>query len=162
MRSRIIFLFLLVAPLLLRAQSARILINQVGYEQDKTKRAIIQTNTRETIAAFQLIDDSTNKTVYAGKPVYSGAVANWKHWQFYTLDFTACKKPGVYRLQASIGGRATTSYPFVIGKNVFEKATLSDILYYFKGQRSAGLIDQADHHLPLPAAAHNPAVPDGQ
>jgi len=142
-----------------RAQSPRILVNQVGYESNKAKHAIIETNTRETIAAFQLIDDSTGKLVYSGKPVYSGPVAKWKHWQFYTLDFSAYPKSGVYRIEASIGGKPTVSYPFAIGRNVLEKNTLSDILYYFKGQRSAGLIDLADSHLPLPAAAHNTNAP---
>jgi len=31
------------------------------------------------------------------------------------------------------------------------------VIYYFKGQRSAGLIDQADHHLPAP-----PQAPGGE
>ena len=155
---RSLTLLILFAPFFVRAQSPRILVNQVGYEAGKTKRAIIQTNTRETIAAFQLIDDSTNQRVYTGTPVYSGSVEKWKHWQYYTMDFSGYDKPGVYRITVTIAGRPSTSYPFVIGRNVLEKYTLSDVLYYFKGQRAAGLIDQADSHLPLPAAAHNPAA----
>ena len=145
----------LFIPFIVQAQSEspHILVNQVGYESTKTKRAIIQANTHEPIATFQLIDDSTNKLVYSGKPVYSGPVAKWKHWQYYTIDFTAFTRPGVYRITATVAGHPTTSYPFVIGRNVLEKYTLSDILYYFKGQRSAGLIDLADSRLPLPAAA---------
>ena len=142
------------------ADPPRILINQAGYEQGKTKHAIIRTDARETIPSFRLIDDSTGRIVYSGKPVYSGAVAAWKRWQFYTLDFTVYNTPGTYRLQVTVAGRPVTSYPFIIGRNVLEKATLSDILYYFKGQRSAGLIDQADHHLPLPGGARNPLAPD--
>jgi len=155
---RALVIFILIAPFFVRAQAPRILVNQVGYETGKTKRAIIQTNTHEAIPAFQLIDDSTGKLVYTGKPVYSGPVAKWKHWQYYTLDFTGYNRPGVYRITATIAGHPTTSYTFVIGKNVLEKYTLSDIVYYFKGQRSTGLIDQADSHLPLPAAAYNPAA----
>jgi len=158
MRSTLIILFLSILTGT-KAQSPRILVNQVGYEATKAKRAIIQTNTHETIPTFRLIDDSTNKPVYTGKPVYHGPVAKWKSWQYYTLDFSSYKTPGVYRVTATIAGRSTTSYPFIIGRNVLEKATLSDILYYFKGQRSAGLIDLADSHLPLPATARNPAAP---
>jgi peroxiredoxin len=157
MRSSLVIILLLAFEIT-HAQSPRILVNQVGYEQGKAKRAIIQTNTRETITSFQLIDDSTNKTVFTGKPVYSGPVAKWKHWQYYTLDFSGYTKPGVYRVTATISTRPTTSWPFVIGRNVLEKYTLSDILYYFKGQRSAGLIDLADSHLPVPAAARNSAA----
>src|SRR6202012_5185008 len=84
----------------------------------------------------------------------SGAVGKWQHRQFWTIDFTPYTAAGTYRLRVN----GATSWPFIIGNNVLEKATLSDILYYFKGQRAAGLLDQADHHLPLPAAARiNPA-----
>lgn len=158
MRSPAILILLLCFSFLLRAQPPRILTNQVGYEYNKAKHALIQTNTREIMPSFQLVDENTGKSVYTGKPTYSGPVGKWKHWQFYSIDFTPYTKPGTYHLQVQGTGHTVTSYPFIIGKNVLEKATLSDILYYFKGQRSAGLIDQADHHLPLPAAAHNPSV----
>ncbi len=158
MRSSLLLIFLSILSLA-KAQSPLILVNQVGYEATKTKRALIQTNAREAITGFQLIDDSTNKLVYTGKPTYSGPVAKWKTGQYYTIDFSSYNKPGVYRLTATIAGKPTTSYPFTIGRNVLEKYTLSDILYYFKGQRSAGLIDLADSRLPLPASAHNPAAP---
>ena len=36
-----------------------------------------------------------------------------------------------------------------IPQNVLEQATLSNVVYYFKGQRSSGLLDKADHHLLL-------------
>jgi peroxiredoxin len=104
---------------------------------------------------FELIDETSGQDVYHGKVVYSGPVDKWKNWQFSTIDFTSFTAPGTYRLVVR-GAGAISSEPFVIGTNVLEKATLSDILYYFKGQRSAGLLDQADSHLPLPASAHNP------
>src|SRR5882762_9669558 len=106
MRSLLILTFC-CAILLSKAQPPRILLNQVGYEQDKPKRAIIESNTREIVASFKLIDDSTGKLVYTGKPAYSGPVAKWKHWQFYTLDFSTYTKPGVYRLQAVIKNQPT-------------------------------------------------------
>jgi len=67
MRALIILVFL-TTILVTRAQSPRILVNQVGYEQNKAKRAVIESNTREAIASFQLIDDSTGKLVYTGTP----------------------------------------------------------------------------------------------
>jgi hypothetical protein len=151
---------LILFSLSLRAQTVRILTNQVGYEQDKAKRAIVQSAVRLEITGFRLVDDSTDKPVYSGKVTYSGPVGKWKNWKFWTLDFTAFTRPGTYRLVASTDrADVARSYPFVIGRNVLEKATLSDVLYYFKGQRAAGLIDQADHHLSLPAAAHHPNEP---
>jgi hypothetical protein len=158
MRFHIVLMLLIGVPFFAGAQYPRILINQVGYENSKAKRAIIQTNTRAVIPLFQLINDSTGKTVYTGKPVHSGAVGKWKNWQFYTIDFSPYTTSGKFTLQITVAGRTITSQPFMIGSNVLEKATLSDILYYFKGQRSAGLIDQADSRLPLPAPARNAAV----
>jgi peroxiredoxin len=108
---------------------------------------------------FDLIDETTNQTVYHGKVVYSGPVDHWKNWQFSTIDFTSYTTPGTYRLVIR-GSQLINSEPFTIGTNVLEKATLSDILYYFKGQRCAGLLDQADSHMSLPASARNPSVAD--
>jgi peroxiredoxin len=134
----------------------RVLTNQVGYETNKPKRAVFIATHQFPPLVFALIDETTGRPVYHGKAVYSGPVDKWKNWLFWTIDFTSFNIAGTYRLTIPAPG-ATSSEPFIIGTNVLEKATLSDILYYFKGQRSAGLLDQADHHLLLPPSAHNPA-----
>src|SRR3984957_9876083 len=144
------------APLALTGQAPRVLTNQVGYESDKPKRAVVLTTRHPSLTSFDLVDETTGKSVYHGKPVYSGPVDKWKHWQFWTINFTPYTAAGTYRLRVNGPEGASSSWPFIIGSNVLEKATLSDILYYFKGQRCAGLLDQADHHLPLPASARNP------
>jgi len=143
----------------------RVLTNQVGYETNKPKRAVVIATHRFPSLVFALIDETTGQPVYHGKAIYIGSVDKWKNWLFWTVDFTDFTTPGTYRLKISAPGATTpapgasSSEPFIIGANVLEKTTLSDILYYFKGQRSAGLLDQADHRLPLPPAARNPAVP---
>jgi peroxiredoxin len=153
-----IFVLLIVSPVLLRAQSLHVLTNHVGYEATKAKRAVVMADGKQNLNAFYLIDDSTGRVVYHGRPVYSGPVDKWKNRLFWTLDFSAYTIPGVYRLRVTGASPGTISAPFSIGHNVLEKATLSDVLYYFKGQRSAGPIDQADRHLPLPATAHVPGI----
>ena len=153
-------LFLRTAALLLFSSFAcltqaqpRILTNQVGYEATLSKRAVVMADTKLDLSTFRLINDKTNQSVYQGAVVYSGPVGKWKNWQFWTLDFSSWRTEGTYKLEIQTPSGAITSYPFIIGKNVLEKATLSDVIYYFKGQRSAGLIDQADHHLPAPPQA---------
>src|SRR6202012_5260143 len=95
---RTLFLsLLLLAPAFLKAQSLRVLTNQVGYEDSKAKHAVVMADRKLTLPAFYLIDDSTGRIVYHGKLVFSGPVDHWKNWQFWTIDFSPYTTPGVYR-----------------------------------------------------------------
>ncbi|GAB3735574.1 glycoside hydrolase family 9 protein [Spirosoma lituiforme] len=134
---------------LLNAQSIRVLTNQVGYEPAKAKRAILMADRQVSVNGFELVNTATGKVVYSGKPLFSGSVNKWKNWLFWTMDFSAYKTEGTYRVQVSGAGKPVESYPFSISKNVLEQFTLSDVVYYFKGQRSSGLLDKADHKLIL-------------
>ena len=143
------FLPFILLPALLLAQPVKIVTNQVGYETGKAKKAIIVADAKMNISQFQLVDANTGSQLLAGKPVYSGPVDKWKHFVFWTIDFSNYTSPGKYKLQAATPGGIIYSYPFTIGDAVLEKATVSDVIYYFKGQRSSGLFDKADHHLAL-------------
>ncbi len=143
-------LFLLFPiPFFLQAQSIKIVTNQVGYEYSKAKHAVIVADSKMAISTFRLIKEDTRQIVYTGKPAFSGPVSKWKNWLFWTIDFSGYIIPGTYQLQVVLPKSTISSYPFIIGKNVLEKATISDVVYYFKGQRSSGLFDKADHHLLL-------------
>jgi hypothetical protein len=133
-------------PFFTFAQSVKIVTNHVGYEYDGSKKAIIVANDVLAFASFKLIDAKNDKEVYSGQPVFKGAVNKWKNWQFWTIDITPYTTAGTYKLQVLTSKGTVSSYPFVIGKNVLEQATLSDVIYYFKGQRSSGLLDKADRH----------------
>jgi len=149
---RIMFMLFSI-PALVHAQAIKIVTNQVGYEDDKAKKAVIVCGEKTDITAFELVDAYSGKIVYQGKAEFKGPVNKWRNWQFYTLDFTAYTIRGDYKLQLLTPAGRIASYPFIIGKNVLEKATISDVVYYFKGQRSSGLFDKADRHLPLPGKA---------
>jgi hypothetical protein len=144
-----ILLLLFCIPLFPHAQSVKIVTNQVGYDFNKTKHAVIVADSKILVKQFELVDANTDSIVFSGKPVYSGPVGKWKNWQFWTIDFSAYVTPGTYKLQAVTPKGRVSSYPFTIGKSVLEKATISDVVYYFKGQRSSGLFDKADKHLLL-------------
>src|SRR5258708_25954462 len=137
----------LCLPLLLQAQASvstardvtrpdqapvRVLTNQVGYEDNKAKRAVILIGSPLTIPSFALIEEGTGKTVYQGKPIFSGPVDKWKHWLFWTMDFSAFTTAGTLRLRVSLPGDKASYPSFLIWKNVLEMATLSDYLYYSK------------------------------
>jgi hypothetical protein len=133
-------------PILLFAQSVKIVTNHVGYEFDGAKKAIIVANSKLDIPSFKMVDTKDNKEVYSGQPLFKGSVDKWKNFQFWIMDFSSFTATGTYKLQISTPNGIVSSYPFVIGKNVLEQATLSDVIYYFKGQRSSGLLDKADRH----------------
>ncbi|HVW95339.1 MAG TPA: glycoside hydrolase family 9 protein [Mucilaginibacter sp.] len=144
-----ILYILLSVPLFLNAQSVKVVTNQVGYEFDKEKRAIVVSDKKIVINSFDLVDAENNKIVFTGKTIYTGPVDKWKDFQFWTIDFSNVTKAGKFKLTIVTPAGKVSSYPFIIGKNVLEKATISDVVYYFKGQRSSGLFDKADHHLVL-------------
>lgn len=146
---RIASFLLLLLPGLIVAQPIKVLINHIGYEYNQPKQAIVIAETKAPINSFELLETATGKKVYEGKVTYSGPVSQWKHWLFWTIDFSAFKTTGNYLVRINVAGKSVSSYPFSINKNVLEQATISDVIYYFKGQRSSGLLDQADHHLLL-------------
>lgn len=146
MKRSNLLLLLIFLPVFLYAQSVKIVTNHVGYEFDGAKKAIIVTDSTQAFVSFKLIDTKDGKEVYNGRPAFKGKVNKWKNWQFWTIDLTPYTTEGIYKLQVATLRGSVSSYPFVIGKNVLEQSTLSDVIYYFKGQRSAGLLDKADRH----------------
>ena len=149
MKKTVLFVLCLCLSASVYAQSVKIVTNHIGYEFDKAKKAIVVADHKASLISFQLIDANTGQQVYNGNIVYSGAVNKWKNWQFWTMDFSTFTTAGTYKLQIAQPQGKVFSYPFVIGKNVLEQATLSDVIYYFKGQRSSGLLDKADRRSPL-------------
>jgi len=149
LKLKFISLFLCIIPLFLQAQNVKVLTNHIGYESAKSKRAVILTESKLSIPTFQLVDVSNKKVVFNGKTEFSGPVAKWKNWLFWTADFSNFKTEGNYQVEVKVSGKTVSSYPFFIGKNVLESVTLSNVIYYFKGQRSSGLLDKADQHLLL-------------
>ncbi|OOQ57720.1 glycoside hydrolase family 9 protein [Mucilaginibacter pedocola] len=142
------FCFLLALPACALAQ-VKIVTNHVGYEFDKPKRAVVVAESKLAINTFKLVNAESGKEVFAGKVQYSGPVDKWKHWQFYTIDFSSFTTPGEYKLMVNLPAKQVSSFPFTIGKNLLEQKTISEVVYYFKGQRSSGLLDKADHTLTL-------------
>lgn len=127
-----------------------IFVDQVGYEIDSPKQALIAGEAKNHPTQFVLIDSETGKTVLSGDLKPSGKVYNWGDPVFWTADFSSWKRPGHYALQVRADGGLVNSCPFDIDENILERDTLSNVVFYFKGQRSSGLSDAADRRLALP------------
>lgn len=131
-------------------QGVKVLTNQVGYETSAWKQAVVSAHKKMDISSFELLSLKNDSVVFSGKAVYKGPVAHWKDWQFWTLDFSDFKQEGNYYLKVDADGGVACSYPFEINKEILERRTLSDVIYYFKGQRSSGQLDKADRSLEIP------------
>jgi Glycosyl hydrolase family 9/Cellulase N-terminal ig-like domain len=133
----------------------RVLVNQVGYEPGARKVAIVEGNPGDDPTSFELIDAASATTVLRGQLKADGQVHDWQErlpsgkdrpWLFWIADFSAWQKTGDYIVRV---GEAQ-SCAFAIDKDVLERNTVSNVIYYFKGQRASGSFDEADAHLPDP------------
>jgi hypothetical protein len=133
------------------AASVRVLVDQVGYEPQAPKVALVTGAAGDAAPeAFALIDVASGKTVLEGQLKPSGDVYDWRGMTFWSADFSAWREPGRYALRISSKDGQATSCPFTIDKEILERQTLSNVLYYFKGQRATGDLDRADRHLAIP------------
>jgi hypothetical protein len=125
-----------------------VLVDQVGYDTKAPKVALIESTTDATPGEFVLVDDATGNTVITGKAEAAGTADHWIPWHFWKADFSSVHTPGMYRLR--MAGGDVSSCAFEIGDDVLARRTLSNVVYYFKGQRSSGDFDRADRHLGVP------------
>ncbi len=141
-----------VLALLVPAASAdaplRILTNHLGYEPGGPKHAVIQGAAGDHVAACSVRNAASDREVLALVPQFVGPVNKWKDWRFWTVDFDTLTAEGTYVLGCDTGRGPIRSFPFSVQNLILERQTLSNVLYYLKGQRSSGALDKADHHLP--------------
>jgi Glycosyl hydrolase family 9/Cellulase N-terminal ig-like domain len=128
----------------------KILVDHVGYDTHAPKQALVLGSVHDHPTQFVLIDSETNKAVFRASLTPAGQVNNWGSRVFWSADFSSWQKPGDYLIQTRADGGEVSSCSFTIADDLLERSTLSDVIYYFKGQRSSGLIDRADSRLPLP------------
>ena len=79
----------------------------------------------------------------------AGPVKKWKDWTFWTIDFDSFDAEGKYYIGCTTGQGPVRSYPFKVESLLLERQTLSDVIYFFKEERSSGQFDKADRHLPF-------------
>ena len=126
-----------------------VLVNHLGYDIAGAKRAVVQGHAGDDVRACALEDATSGAPVLSLKPVTIGPVAKWRDWVYWTLDFTAVGREGIYRVACQTAAADIRSEPFLVQADVLERHTLSDVLYYFKGQRASGALDAADRTLTL-------------
>lgn len=130
----------------------RVLVDQVGYEPDAPKLAIISGHSGDKPNGFELIDDKTGKAVVHGSLERRGEVPGWPDAIYWTADFSTWSTPGRYVLRVPTQAGPICSPLFEIEGDLLERDTLSSVVYYFKGQRATGEMERADRHLAVPGS----------
>jgi hypothetical protein len=125
----------------------QILVNHVGYEASESKHAVIQSDGPADVSACHVREADGDRSALDVTPKSVGTVAKWKTWHYWTLDFDALSAEGNYYIECAADGRAVRSFVFAVRKDLLEREVVSNIIYYFKGQRVSGLFDSADEHL---------------
>ena len=128
----------------------RVLVDQVGYETTAPKVALISGAENGPAAQFTLVNDATSKVVFSGTAEAAGHVDRWGDRTYWKADFSTFRTPGHYILRVATADSVVSSCTFPIDDDLLERTTLSNVLFYFKGQRASGDMDLADRHLPLP------------
>ncbi|MFZ1943288.1 MAG: glycoside hydrolase family 9 protein [Acidobacteriaceae bacterium] len=152
--SSLRFLFgccFLIAPICLAQM--HIVVDQVGYETTAQKQALVVADStqagQDPPETFTLMDADTGKVVLTGPFKPAGQVDQWDR-TFWLADFSSVQTPGHYKIAATTKSGTIKSCEFSINQDVLERNTLSNIIFYFKGQRATGDINRADAHLRLP------------
>jgi Glycosyl hydrolase family 9/Cellulase N-terminal ig-like domain len=138
--------------LALATPAPQILVNHLGYEPDGPKKAVIQAAEGDDIRGC-VVEDAAKRHVLDVPPRRVGSVDHWRGWVYWTLDLTALRPEGIYEIACSTSAGPARSFPFRVQRDILERHTLSDVIYYFKGQRSSGPLDQADRSLPFEGRA---------
>ena len=146
--KKLLYTIIMIILLITQAKTEnKVITNHIGYELHASKRAIILASKNDQVKLFRLKEYPENNTILSGEPVYSGPVDKWRDWVFWTVNFTTFEKEGHYTLECEVNGKIEKSFPFLIQKDLLERHTLSDVIYYFKGQRCSGLMDKADRQM---------------
>jgi hypothetical protein len=140
------------------AGESKILTNHIGYEPSGPKRAVVLGKSGDTISDCGLNDNNTGQQILSVPAKAAGPVQKWRDWYFWTLDFDSFSTAGKYYLSCKTNAGEVRSFPFVIQRDLLERNTTSDVIYYFKDERSSGEYDKADSHLHFDGA--KPGVVD--
>lgn len=129
------------------AGGLKILTNHLGYDVSGPKHAVVLGKAGDSISNCALKDDATGQLVFSVPVKAAGPVQKWRDWYFWTLDFDSVATEGKYYLECSSGSGNIRSFPFQVQRELLERNTMSDVIYYFKDERSSGENDKADRDL---------------
>lgn len=118
-------------------------VNQVALERVGPKRAVVESTGPAQAGRYRVLR--------GGKVVAQGeltALPEFSAWgtgkRYFEVDFSALQAPGVYRVEASVGGRRALSAPVRVRDQALFTTIADKTLDYFRRSRHTG---QGDRHI---------------
>ena len=127
----------------------QLLTNHIGYQVGANKVAVIKAKAGLVMSPASLVSCQDKSVCFTAEIVPHGRVDHWSDWYFYQIDFSDFDQQGQFEIAVESEGQVFTSHVFSIADELLLNRTLSDNLFYFKGQRSSGHFDKADQNLPF-------------
>ncbi len=128
-----------------------VLVNQMAYDLNAPKIAVVQSNIPLIHAEFEVLDTISGKIVYKGLLGKGEEVTDWFPGVFYhEADFSSFKRSGIFRIVVPYNGKEYLSYDFKIEDNAISKMTIPAIINFFRHQRASSPEEtEADRHVLL-------------
>ena len=143
----LLFLCFFGAALTHAADPAQILTNQLGYDPFGPKRAVVRGTAEDQIDSCTVRTDPDGTVVLQTSPAAGVPVDKWRKWRFWSIDFSDVQREGAYVVECQDRSQVLRSFPFRVQRDILERSTFSDVLFYFKSQRTSGLFDKADRNI---------------
>lgn len=122
----------------------KILFNHLGYAPDDAKVLLVEAPADTAWREVALVALPGGEPVWRGSAEFAGGVDGWSVGPWWRVEVSAVRTPGRYALRWATAAAAGQSEGFEIAANVVGQPVVSDLLFYFKGQRCAGIYDRAD------------------
>jgi hypothetical protein len=114
-------------------------VNQIGYELNGPKTAIVQTSyVLSDTMGFSVVNDA-GKVVFKGQAGPTQQVTGWQNRNFRVIDFSGLATSGNYKLSV----KGNLSNPFTIGKDLLFSKTANSVVSFFNGMRSNNTLDNS-------------------
>ncbi|MBI9104224.1 MAG: glycoside hydrolase family 9 protein [Spirochaetales bacterium] len=131
----------------------KILVNHIGYNSSGIKKAVLAMGAADSPEVssdnrFNIRNTITGLIVFSGIMEPQSEVAGWKGRTFRIIDLTELLESGTFRIEIP-DMDVEPSFPFKIEEGLWAEETISDILFYYKAQRSSWVWDEYDKNVPF-------------
>ncbi|NQZ25597.1 MAG: glycoside hydrolase family 9 protein [Colwellia sp.] len=121
---------------------ANIYINQVAFDVQAPKQAVIALPIGETASRFIVYQDSN--IIYQGKLTSEPSFTEWGQGNHYYLaDFTSIKRRGEFHIVVNTPKQQLASSTFTIKPNAYFALTAKSLVNYFKASRHTNPKDKS-------------------